>query len=150
MAEEIIEFNGAGFIPGVPGEYANCQVVFDSDTKEVLRVEPLGTLATGGLITSTTRALPGEPYAHDQCVPHTSPNISKATADPDGVFRWCSTKVYGSINASGITASSIVTSLASATLVIYGFVAAKWLVPSEFHAVEELPEFSPPDFRGIL
>ena len=43
MAEEIIEFNGAGFIPGVPGEFANCQVVFDSDTKEVLRVEPLGT-----------------------------------------------------------------------------------------------------------
>ena len=43
MAEEIIEFNGAGFIPGVPGMFANCQVVFDTDTKEVLRVEPLGT-----------------------------------------------------------------------------------------------------------
>ena len=83
-------------------------------------------------------------------VTDTSPNISQATADPDGVFRWCSTKVYGSINASGITASSIVTSLASATLVVYGFVAAKWLVPSDFHAVEELPEFSPPDFRGIF
>ncbi len=43
MAEEIIEFSGAGFIAGVPGEFANCQVVFDMDTKEVLRVEPLGT-----------------------------------------------------------------------------------------------------------
>lgn len=54
MAEEIIEFNGAGFIPGVPGEFANCQVVFDEDTKEVLRVEPLGTVAVSlsGLDTS--------------------------------------------------------------------------------------------------
>jgi hypothetical protein len=83
-------------------------------------------------------------------VNETTPNISQATADPDGVFRYCTKGVYGSINASGITASSISTSLANATLVIYGFVAAKVLVPAEFHAVEELPDFSPPDFRGIF
>ena len=39
--EEVFEFVGAGFIPGVPGLYANCRVVVDPETKEVLKVEPL-------------------------------------------------------------------------------------------------------------
>jgi len=83
-------------------------------------------------------------------VTDTSPNISQATQDSDGVFRWCSTKVYGSINASGITASSLSGALANSTIVIYGFVAAKYLVPGTFTAEENLPEFSPADFRGIV
>lgn len=58
MAEEIIEFNGAGFIQGVPGMFANCQVVFDLETKEVLRVEPLGTFAPellGNIMTTSAQ-----------------------------------------------------------------------------------------------
>jgi hypothetical protein len=43
MAEIIVEYQGAGFVHPYPGEYANCQVVFDSDTLTPLRVEPLGT-----------------------------------------------------------------------------------------------------------
>jgi hypothetical protein len=39
--EEVFEFVGAGFIPGVAGMYANCRVVLDPETKEVLRIEPL-------------------------------------------------------------------------------------------------------------
>lgn len=41
MAEQIIEVHGAGFIPGLSGIYANCQIVVEDG--KVLRVEPLGT-----------------------------------------------------------------------------------------------------------
>lgn len=84
-------------------------------------------------------------------VTDTSPSITQANADPDGVFRWCSPKAFGSINASGITASSISGALANSTIVGYGFVASRGLViPGKFLAEKKLPEFSPPDFRGLM
>lgn len=85
-------------------------------------------------------------------VTDTSPAIGTATQDPDLVFRWCSPKIFGSINASGIAASSITSNaLASATWLVYGFTASRGIaIPAKFLAEKKQPEFSPPDFRGIL
>jgi hypothetical protein len=44
-AEEVIEVQGAGFVPGLPGLFANCRVVLDAATRQVVRVEPLGEYA---------------------------------------------------------------------------------------------------------
>lgn len=44
MPEIAFEIRGSGFVPGYPGEYANCRAVFDEDTRQLLRVEPLTAL----------------------------------------------------------------------------------------------------------
>lgn len=44
MAEILIEYRGAGCIPPYPGEYGNCRVIFDADTLQALRIEPLTAL----------------------------------------------------------------------------------------------------------
>ena len=77
MAEEIIEFNGAGFIPGVPGMFANCQVRFDSDTKEVLGILPLGAgpasvTTSQGPVTISVYGVPAEPVISAQPVEQSS------------------------------------------------------------------------------
>jgi hypothetical protein len=59
-SEEVIEVQGAGFIPGVPGLFANCRVVLDVETHQVVRVEPLGEYA---LIPSGMTVTPAEPAA---------------------------------------------------------------------------------------
>lgn len=43
--EYFVEFQGAGFIAGHAGIFANCRVVFENGTNNILRVEPLGGAA---------------------------------------------------------------------------------------------------------
>ena len=59
--EEVFEFVGAGFIPGVAGLYANCRVVVDPETKEVLRVEPLEGVAPTPAEPASEPAKPAQP-----------------------------------------------------------------------------------------
>lgn len=44
MAEISFDVQGAGFVDGYPGHYANCKAVFDEDTRQLLRIEPLTAL----------------------------------------------------------------------------------------------------------
>lgn len=80
----------------------------------------------------------------------TTTAISTATADANGNYYYCTQAVFGSINASGITASSYVTSLVSAAVTVYGITSAKYLVPATALFEEDFDEFSPQDLRGIL
>lgn len=42
--EVSFDVQGAGFIDGYPGHYANCRAVFNADTRELLRIESLTAL----------------------------------------------------------------------------------------------------------
>jgi len=44
--EYSVDYEGAGFRAGHPGQFANCRVWFSSTTGEVLRVEPLVEVAS--------------------------------------------------------------------------------------------------------
>lgn len=105
-------------------------------------------LSTG---TSATVTVTGKAIDGVTAVTDTSPAITIANADPDGVFRWVSPKIFGSFNVSGITASSVAGALANATWIIYGFVASTGIViPGKFLAEKKQPPFSPADFRALL
>lgn len=41
--EVVYEVKGAGFLPGIPGEFANCRVIVEDE--KVTRIEPLGDFA---------------------------------------------------------------------------------------------------------
>lgn len=99
---------------------------------------------------STTITITGKAPDGITAVTETTTAISTATADANGNYYYCTTNVYGSINASGITASSYVTSLVSASVTIYGIVSARYLVPAVAKFEEDYDEFSPQDMRGIL
>src|SRR5258708_6441934 len=60
---------------------------------------------------SSTLTITGKAPDGITAVTETTTAISTATADANGNYYYCTTNVYGSINASGITASSYVTSL---------------------------------------
>jgi hypothetical protein len=76
-------------------------------------------------------------------------NISLATADSNGLYYYVTKAVYGSVNASGVTASSISGALANALVTIYGITSAKWLVPCEFKVTPDYTIESPADNRGL-
>jgi hypothetical protein len=81
----------------------------------------------------------------------TTTAISQATMRTDGVFEYTTSALYGSINASGITCSSVTSNaLTGATVTVYGIVAAKWLVPATAKFVADYDEYSPNENRGIL
>lgn len=80
----------------------------------------------------------------------TSTAISSATADQNGNFYYCTTGKYSSVNASGITASSVSGALANAIISVYAITAGKWLVPAEATFEEKPDWFSPADHRGLL
>lgn len=76
-------------------------------------------------------------------------NISLATADSNGMYYYLTKAVYGSVNASGVSASSISGALANALITIHGISSAKWLVPCDFKVTPDYDNFSPADNRGL-
>jgi len=67
--EEVFEVIGAGFIPGKPGIFANCKVVFDRDGK-LLRVEPLeGVAPTPAESADSQTSVPAQPGAQSTETP---------------------------------------------------------------------------------
>ena len=49
--ERVYEVKGAGFLPGVPGEFANCKVIVFNE--HVIRIEPLGDFARSIVLLSS-------------------------------------------------------------------------------------------------
>lgn len=84
-------------------------------------------------------------------VTETTNAISTTTVNANNVFEYTTKKAYGSINASGITASSVTSNaLTNAILTCHGTCAAKFLTPATAVFHEEYGDFSPQDLRGLL
>ena len=76
-----------------------------------------------------------------------NPQLSNS---PNGIFEYTTKATFGSVNASGITITSVSGSLAQATVQIFGIMGAKFLVPAVATFDEDFDEASPQDHRGIL
>lgn len=98
---------------------------------------------------SGTITLTGKKTDGVTAVNETTTAISLANADSNGNYYYCTKAVFGSVNASGVTASSVSGALANAVMTIYGICSAKWLVPCEFKPVVDYDVFSPADNRGL-
>jgi|SRR5579884_2410877 len=81
-------------------------------------------------------------------VTENTPSFGIASANAAGVYEYCTKAVFGSVNANGITYTG--TTLGNASMIAYGILSAKRLVAGKFVVVEDLPEFSPQDNRGLL
>lgn len=113
-------------------------------TRIVVHVEGVSPGASA-TITITGTSPSGSP------VSETTTAISQSTANANGVYEYTTVASFASINASGITASSITSNaLTNALLTCYGIVAAKLLTPAVALFQEEYADFSPKDFRGLL
>jgi len=87
-----------------------------------------GTNPSSGSITSITYHVPAAPQNNQ------------------GYSEFTTTEVFATVNASGITC----TSLTGATITVYGSFAGKYLLPITTDIEEKFPKFSPEDKRGIL
>jgi hypothetical protein len=99
---------------------------------------------------SATITITGKAPDGITAVTETSTAISVALGDVNGNYYYCTKAVFGSINATGITASSYATSLVSASVTVIGITSAKWLIPAIVAFDENYDEFSPADVRGII
>lgn len=100
---------------------------------------------------SATVTITGKATDGVTAVTETSTAISTSTANANNVYEYTTTKVFGSIDSSGITASSVTSNaLTGATLTAYGIVAAKYLVPATCVIQEDYDVVDPDDLRGIM
>lgn len=88
-----------------------------------------GTNPAGGSITSQTY------------------HLNAAPLNAQGYSEICTSEVFATVNASGITMSA---GLLPCQVIVFGAIAGKFLIPIEVDAYEEVAKFSPVDKRGIL
>lgn len=76
-------------------------------------------------------------------------HVGLAPLNAQGFTEFCTSEAFATVNASGITLSSGLTTNGCQVLV-FGAPAGKFLVPCETDAEEHIGKFNPADRRGIL
>lgn len=100
---------------------------------------------------AATIGIAGKKIDGTTSVSESTTNISTTTADSNGLYYYATTAIFGSVDASGITANVTSNALTNAVLTIYGYMAPKanWMIPCEFKPDTEYDVFSPDDNRGL-